>query len=239
MRRALLTCSVALLVSLAPLACGGDSPTAVTAGSQMSVGEQLAIEPALNRVADTLVRRGGTAGDTLALAYLQIAARLVRLQGQQGTLTATVSTPTAETSYAMHAVALSVHLGTAGYVPVLVAWQGLDVARNVVQRALVAVGSPVAGAAGASPVAPPSADRVLRLADFSGGVATLAQATAGTLTVADPRFRGDCPGLPNTPTASCTTGRERVSATATLAGGAQGTLTIDAAVLPAFLLETK
>jgi hypothetical protein len=241
MRRTLCTCSVALLVGLAPLACGGDSPTSVSAGSRMSVAEQLAIEPALDAVADTLLRRGGTAGDTLASQYLRIAARLVHLQGQQGSLTATISSASAQTGYAMHGVALAAHLGGVGYVHVLVAWQGLDVDRNTVQRALVLVGTPVADAAGSAPVAPPSGDQVLRFVDFPSGAAVLASASAGLITVADARFRGDCPGLVNTPTESCTTGRERVSAMTTLAlpQGQQAALDVDAAVLPAFLLSTS
>jgi hypothetical protein len=205
------------------------------------VAEQLAIEPALDRVADTLARRGATAADTLAEQYLRIAGRLVRLQGQQGTLTATVSTSASQTGYAMHAVALAVRLGDLGYVPVLVAWQGLDATSNTVDRALVAVGSALAGATGSSSVAPPSADRILRFADLSSGVASLASASAGTLTVTDAQFRGDCPGIANTASESCSTGRERVGVAATLAlpGSAPGTLDVETTGLPAFLLETR
>ena len=233
------------------LAACGDGPTEITAGTRMSVADQVAIEASLATVADELERTGRTAADSLLADLTRIGARLVRLQGREGAL-ALSGLPTPPASATMSAASIVVADespggggggGGGGVVHVLIAWEGLDHLMNTVERALVLVvpGSSAPGG-GTFPLEPGSLGSAARIVDFSpGGEAGFARNGAGSLTVTSAAFRGSCPGLVNTRDARCEVGRQTVAGgfQATLEGAPPAAVSWPGAELPAFRLSTR
>ncbi|GAC1514781.1 MAG: hypothetical protein NVS1B4_03300 [Gemmatimonadaceae bacterium] len=205
----------------------------------MTVAEQVAIEAALAPWADTIKRRGGTGNDTLAANSLQIAARLVRLQGRQGTMTLTLPAVAGSplTMNGVAVVAVSRTSPTPSYIHMLVGWDGLDpVALRV--RHIVVVVVDAAGQASGTVTMPPSAvGSAARFLDVTVVPAAIRPATSGTVTVSGAEYGGSCPGRPDTPAASCEIGRASLAASLATAAG---TLTAgSSAPLPAFRLTAR
>jgi hypothetical protein len=202
---------IALIVLL--LSSCGEDPTGVTAGETMSVAEQTAIEAALGRVADALETDGRTAQDTLMADLTRVSARLVSLQGRQGTLS--VTGPAVGGTASMHGVALlasAQNAPTGSPVQFLVAWEGLDATAFTVTRAVVVM------ATGTSPFSLPSVStsNAARLIRFDGADATdFYYNVTGTLTASVDRFGGNCPGITNTGGNSCEIGQQTVGGSVT------------------------
>ncbi|HVE79299.1 MAG TPA: hypothetical protein VNA89_10580 [Gemmatimonadaceae bacterium] len=228
----------ALLIAAA---CSDDGPTGVTAGTEMSVAEQVAIEAALAKVAAALEGVGRTGIDTVMADLTRVAARLVRLQGRQGAITLTGSAVGA--SATMQGVAMaSRQEGLAGpsSAQLVVAWQGLDPVTFTVDRALVVLG----GGDGPSwDLAATAATSAARLVEFDGATPTrFFYNASGSLTAGGDDFGGGCPGIDNTADARCETGRQTVAGSVT--GSADGGTTLATwawadAVLPSFRLTTR
>ena len=70
----------ALSIALAALACGEDDPTGVTAGERMTVQEQVAIGPALEKAALALDSTHRPADELLA-NWIRVGSALVSRQG--------------------------------------------------------------------------------------------------------------------------------------------------------------
>jgi hypothetical protein len=232
---------LARLLAAAAVGCSDDAPTGITAGTEMTVAEQVAIEAALATVAQALEEVGRTASDTVMADLTRLAARLVRLQGRQGAVALTGSAVPG--GAAMQGVALVAQgEGLAGVASgqLVVAWQGLDPVAFTVDRAVVVLGG---GQGSPWSLAATAADNAGRLIEFDGGTATRFFYNAGgAFAVTDDAFRGDCPGLPNTDDASCETGRQTVEGD--VAGSADGGATVsgwawESAVLPAFRLTSR
>jgi hypothetical protein len=232
---------VPLVAAMVVSSCG-DDPTGIVAGTQMSVGDQVAIEAALVKVADSLRKVGKTAADTALADYTRIAARLLRLHGREGTLS--VTAPGSSTALSMRgaishvSVPASVAPGGKGHTQILVAWEGLDNVALTIRNALVLA------------ITSTNATGVYTLANSTGEAVRFVHmsapfefysGTTGTVTIGAASFSGNCPGLVNTSAQSCSVGRETVAGSLTLArlGGGAGSVTWSDATLPAFELFTK
>jgi hypothetical protein len=242
MRRRVPVVAVSLSALLLTIACSDYSPTGIVEGALMTVGEQVVIEAALDRVADTMQVRGRTAQDTLMANFTRIAARLVRLQGRQGEIT--VASPIAgAASIVMKAAAfIGIDASSAGSpnVHLLVAWSGLDDLHGTVQRALVVMADDPQRE-GTFSVAATSTTDAARYVDFGTGGGFYFN-VSGTLSVATPQFSGGCAGLPDTQEYTCEVGRQSVGGTVTVSkdnGVTRPVMAITSAVLPAFRLTTK
>ena len=229
---------LATVLSLLP-ACRASEVTGVLGGELMTVAEQVAIEAALAPWADTIKRRGATGNDTLAANSLLIGARLVRLQGRQGTLSLTLPGIAGSplTMNAVAVVALSRTSTPPSYVHMLVAWDGLDpVALKV--RHVVVVAIDGGSQSGGTVAMPPSAiGSAVRFLDLTVVPVAIRSGTSGTITVSGAEFGGSCPGRPDIPAASCEIGRESFSANIATAGGTL--VASSTALLPAFRLTAR
>lgn len=230
-----------LVLCLALGACSDTLPTDPAAGTEMSVGDQIAIEAAMGKFADTLEARGGTRQDTLLADLARVVGRIARLNGREGFLTVTV--PGSSVPVEMRAVALyssdaaSQDPEAQPHLNVVVAWEGLDNGAMTFRRAVI-VGVDGPAPEGSYSVSATSATDAARFVDFS----TAAPAhfyfnVAGSLTVAGQRFRGLCVGLPPTGPFSCRSGRESVGAALTVSrdnGQTAPALSWPAAELPTY-----
>jgi hypothetical protein len=217
-------------------ACGSDGPTAPAFGSRMSVGDQVAIEAALDKLADTLEARGETPQDTLLADLTRIAARVIQLQGVEGTITVTL--PGSATPIEMKAVAglSTVEDGSLPAAHILVAWEWLDNVAITLRRGLVIVADDPAET-GTFQIPASSSTDAVRFVDFAGGTADLYFNVAGTITVSSPSFTSNCVGLPTGGDFGCRAGGETVGATTTVSrddGATTRALSWPAAALPAF-----
>jgi hypothetical protein len=205
----------------------------------MSVGDQIAIEAAMNRFADTLEKRGETAQDTLLASLARIMGRLGRLNGREGTLTVTL--PGVPSPLEMKAIALysedAATVGAAPHLNVIIAWEGLDNGAMTFRRALM-VGADGETPEGTFPILAASETDAARFVDFSlGAPADFYFNVGGTLTVTDHDFPGTCPGLPSSGPLSCRSGSETVGASLTLSrddGATMPTLSWAAGGIPAY-----
>lgn len=223
-------------------ACGDDDPTSPIGGAEMSVGDQVAIEAALTKVADSLRAAGKTSTDTILADYVRIAARLLRLNGREGTLTVTPSgfAPSLDMRGAVANLVVppSIAIGGRTNTQILVAWEGLDNIALTVRHALVVL---VSGTSGTGTYTLPSGGsgegaRLLRMA----GPFELLGGNSGTLTVKSASFGGSCPGIRNTSAQSCAPGRETLagSISVTRGSGPATVVSWSDATLPAFQLRT-
>jgi hypothetical protein len=218
---------------LVGVACGEDDPTGITAGERMTIEEQLAIGPALEKAALALdsTRR---AEDTTLADLLRVGSGLLSRQGQHGRLSVRVQPRGgAVTTLDMRGAAARVNQGTA-HIHIIVAWEGLDVAQFRAQRVLLLVFS---GTIEEGTL--PGADGLLqgRWIDFTSGAPFPPPfvTTGGTGSVSGGAFGGSCPGVADTDEFTCTTGREAIVTDVSVERAGQ-ILDIDwdATVLPTF-----
>jgi hypothetical protein len=224
-----------LLVLTAALtaACGDDDPTGITAGERMTVEEQLAIGPALEKTARALDSTHRPA-DRLLANWIRIGGGLVSRQGQQGRLSVRVQPRGgAVTTLDMRGVGLRVNSGTTR-IHLMLAWEGLDVAQLRAQRVLVLLFSGTVEE-GNLPSTGGTIDG--RWVDFTSGSAFPDPhlATSVAATVSGGAFGGGCPGIADTDEFTCTTGRQAILADLTFERTAEILdMDWDAVVLPAF-----
>jgi hypothetical protein len=214
-------------------ACGKDDPTGLTAGERMTVPEQVAVGPALEKAARALDSTHRPADELLA-DWIRIGGGLVSRQGQHGRMTVRVQPRGgAIATLDMRGMTLRVHEGSAR-IHLLLAWEGLDVVQLSAQRVLVLLFTGTAeegdlpGTGGASEG---------RWVDFTSGAAFPDPylATSAAAAASGGAFGGSCPGVADTEDFSCTTGREAILAEVTVERSAQIIdIDWDAVVLPAF-----
>jgi hypothetical protein len=208
----------------------------------MSVGDQVAIEAALRRVADTLeMQEAATAQDTLIADLTRIAALVVQLQGKEATVSITV--PDAGGPVEMKAVAFisAVEGGTEPPVHFLLAWEWLDNVAITLRRALVVMAEDPAES-GTFSLAAGSGTDGARFIDYAGATARVYANVDGTLTVASPIFPYGCTGLPPGGDFGCRAGGETVSGSITMSADAGATTTVvswSPTALPAFRASAR
>ena len=230
-----------LLGSLLLVACGSDDPTSPAFGDRMSVGDQVAIEAALIKLADTLEVLGRSGQDTLIADLTRIAAQVIQLQGVEGTITVTV--PGSATPVELKAVAglSTVEDGSLPAVHVLVAWEWLDNVAITFRRALVVIADDPAETGSFSLPAASSTDAA-RYVDFTSGGAVLYTNIAGTLGVSAPTFANGCVGFPSDGDFGCRAGGETVTGTMTVSrdgGATTPSLSWPATILPGFRFSER
>ena len=222
-----------LVLILVGVSCGEEDPTGVTAGERMTVEEQVAIGPALEKAALALDSTRRVEDTTLA-DFLRIGGGLLSRQGQQARLTVRVQPRGgAVTTLDTRGTAARVKQGTT-HIHIVVAWEGLDVAQLQARHVLLLVfsGSIEEGTL-------PGPDGLLqgRWIDFTSGapIPSPYVATSGTASISGGAFGGACPGVADTDEFTCTTGREAMVADVTveLAGDILD-IDWDTTVLPTF-----
>ena len=224
---------LALAALVGIIACGEDDPTGVTAGERMTVEEQVAIGPALEKAARALDSTH-RAPDELLANWIRIGGGLVSRQGQQGRLSVRVHPRGgALVTFDMRGVTLRVNDASAR-IHLILAWEGLDVEQLRAQRVLMLLLSGTVEE-GDLPGVGGTADG--RWIDFSTGAPfpdpyVTSTASASTSSGA---FGDACPGVADTEDFSCTTGRESILADMTVERSTQIVdIDWDATVLPAF-----
>lgn len=226
----------ALLLALA--ACSAQS-TAPHFGTQLTVGDQVAIEAALDRMADTVYARSHTPQDSLLAELTRVTARLIAIDGYAGELEVSAG----GTTVPMRAVAVTYGEQGAGVAHYIVAWAGLDDTAFTVQHVLLAgAGTAATTMTGTFDLQPASQTNAARWVDVAGGASDVWFHTGGTLTVSDASFGGGCLGIPNTADATCSTGREMVAGSIPASddnGTTTKTFEWSATALPAFYLTVK
>lgn len=217
MRRSLL-----IALSLAVLGCGAESPTKPPFGEELSVAEQVAVEAAFVKVADSLYKVRMTADDSLIADFTLIAARLVRLEGRYGTIQVTL--PGATGAVTMRAIAGTGKDATisAETVSFVLAWQDLDVGAFTVKRALIVQEGGFASTLAAQ----------VRYFDMTGATSNM-YIGGGNLTLSAPSYTSPCQGLGSTAGATCKAGKVTTAATTTASLNGTGTASnIDWAATP-------
>jgi hypothetical protein len=159
----------------------------------MSVAEQVALDVAFGRFADSLDEMN-TPDDSLIADFTRIGARLIRLQGRYGTIS--VQVPGSAEPVSMRAVAFTLSDPSASAKLVL-AWEGLDAATFAVERALVLQSG------GLETFLAPQ----LRFLDMTGGPTSGLYAGGGSLTFTGMAFTNGCAGQANTSTVTCRAGK--------------------------------
>jgi hypothetical protein len=224
---------LALTTLLAALGCGEEDPTGITGGDRMTVEEQVAIGPALEKAARALDSTRRPADELLA-SWIRVGGALVSRQGQHGHLTVRVQPRGGlAASLDMRGMALRVEQGAAR-IHLVLAWEGLDVVQLRAQRVLVLLFNGTTGD-GDLPGTSGSSDG--RWIDFSTGAPTPDPyiATTATASVSGSAFGGSCPGVADTEDFTCVTGRLAIQADATVERATQIIdIDWDAVVLPAF-----
>ena len=226
-----------LLLGLAALlavsGCSEENPTGITAGERMTVQEQVAVGPALEKAARALDSTHRPADEVLA-NWIRVGGGLVSRQGQHGRVTVRVQPRGgAAVSLDMRGMILRVEQG-ATRIHLVLAWEGLDVAQLSAQRVLVLL---YTGTTGDGELPGSNGSSEGRWIDFSTGAATPDPyiATTATASVSGSAFGGSCPGVADSDEFTCTTGRLAVLADATVARSTQIIdIDWDAVVLPAF-----
>ena len=223
----------ALSILLVGSACGEDDPTGITAGERMTVQEQVAIGPALEKAAQALDSTRRPA-DQLLADWIRIGGGLVSRQGQQGRMTVRVQPRGgAAASLDMRGITLRVEQGAAR-IHLVLAWEGLDVEQLRAQRVLMLL---YTGTTGDGDLPGTGGSSEGRWIDFSTGAAFPEPyaATSATASVSGSAFGGACPGVADTEEFTCTTGRLAILADATVERSTQIIdIDWDAVVLPAF-----
>lgn len=222
-RRTLLTA-----LSIALLGCGAEKATKPPFGEELSVAEQVAVEAAFLKVADSLYKVRKTADDSLIADFTQVAARLVRLEGRYGTIQVTL--PGATGPVTMRAIAGTGKDATisAETVSFVLAWQDLDVGAFTMKRALIVQ----EGGFGSTLAAQ------VRYFDMTGTATAGIYIGGGNLTLSAPSYTSACQGLGSTAGASCKAGKVTTAVTATASLNGTGTASnIDWAATPVAAFE--
>jgi hypothetical protein len=205
------TLLIALLIAV--LGCGAEKPTAPPFGEELSVAEQVAVEAAFVKVADSLYKVRKTADDSLIADFTLVAARLVRLEGRYGTISVTL--PGATSPVTMRAIAgtgkdATISSETVSFV---LAWQDLDAAAFTMKRALIVQ----EGGFGSTLAAQ------VRYFDMAGTPSAGTYIGGGNLTLSAQSFTAPCQGLGSTAGATCRAGKVTAATTATASLNGTGT----------------
>ena len=237
MHRTLRFASTALAVAFAS-ACSND-PTAIREGTYLTIPEQVAIEYAAGKVADSIARHGTTQADTIIADFARVLGRLVRLEGRVQTVT--VQLPSGGTTTMQAAVMHSTgqFVGAPVEAQFALAWEGLDATSLTVRRALLLQGA--GAASGTYDMSSSSTTNVARYVDLPpGAAAVIWRNTAGLFSVTGGRFQGGCSGVSSFEGSSCEVGRETVAASVDFtSGGSAGRAILASQVLPAFQVVTR
>lgn len=226
-------------VAAALVSACSDSPTAIQEGTYLTTAEQVAIEYAAGKVADSVARHGTSQADTVIADFARVLGRLVRLEGRIQTVTVQLPTGGSVTMQAAVMHSSGQFLGAPIEAQFALAWDGLDASAMTVRHALLLQG---AGApSGTYDMAASSTSNVARFVDLPvGGSATLWHNVAGSFSVTGEQYRGDCSGLSSGDGSSCHVGRATVAASVDMASGAStGRAVFASQVLPAFQVVTK
>lgn len=202
-----------LAFAIAAQGCGAEKATRPPFGEELSVAEQVAIEAAFLKVADTLYKVRKTADDSLIADFTLIAARLVRLEGRYGTIAVTL--PGAPSPVTMRAIAgtgkdATISSETVSFV---LAWEDLNVENFTVKRALIVQ----EGGFGSTLAAQ------VRYLDMTGTASAGTYVGGGNLTLSAQSFTAACQGLGSSAGASCRAGKVTAAATATASLNGTGT----------------
>lgn len=229
--------STAIAVGFAS-ACSSE-PTAIRIGTYLTIPEQVAIEYAAGKVADSLVAHGTSQADTVIADFARVLGRLVRLEGRVETVTVQLPTGGPATMHAAVMQSSGRFLGAPVDAQFALAWEGLDVGSMTVRRALLLQGSGVAS--GTYDMAAASSSSAARYVDLAPGAAAVVwRNTAGSFSVTGTRFNGGCSGIESAGGSSCEVGRATVGAGVDFtAGGASGRASFSPQVLPAFRVITR
>lgn len=221
------------LAAILAAACGDNDPTGITAGERMTVEEQVAIGPALEKAARALDSTH-RAADALLADWIRIGGGLISRQGHQGRMSVRVQPRGGVlTSLDMRGAAVRVNDGAAR-IHLVLAWEGLDVVQLRAQRVLVLLWS---GTVEEGNVPGTGGTAEGRWIDFTSGAIFPDPylATAATASVSEGAFGGACPGVADTEEFTCTTGRQTILADVTVERAGQAIdLDWDAVVLPSF-----
>jgi hypothetical protein len=237
MHRPLLFAST-ILTAVLVSACSREA-TAIHEGTYLTIPEQVAIEYAAGKVADSVASHGTTQADTVIADFARVLGRLVRLEGRVQVVT--VQLPTGGSASMQAAVMHS--SGTIVGAPVeaqfALAWEGLDATLLTVRRAVLLQGA--GAASGTYDMAASSTSNVARFVDLApGSAAVVWHNVAGSFSVTGGQFQGGCIGITSVEGASCEVGRATVAASVDFATGASaGRATIASTTLPAFQVVTK
>lgn len=227
------------ILALAVASGCSDSPTAIKEGTYLTIPEQVAIEYAAGKVADSVAAHGTTQADTVIADFARVLGRLVRLEGRVQDVT--VQLPGGVTA-PMQAVVMhssGQFVGAPVEAQFALAWQGLDPIAMTVRRAVLLQGS--GAASGTYDLAASSTSNVARYVDLPpGGSAVVWHNAGGTFSVTGGQFKGDCGGLTSGGGSSCKVGRATVAASVDFATGATtGHMALTSQVLPAFEVITR
>jgi len=216
-----------------------DSPTAIHEGTYLTTAEQVAIEYAAGKVADSMASHGTTQADTVIADFARVLGRLVRLEGRVQTVTVQLPTGGSATMQAAVMHSSGQFIGAPIEAQFALAWEGLDPDAMTVRRALLLQGA--GASSGTYDLAASSASNLARYIDLPvGGSATVWHNVGGSFSVSGEQYRGDCSGLSSDDGSSCHVGRATVSASVDLASGAStGRAVLPSQVLPAFQVVTK
>jgi hypothetical protein len=237
MHRSALFASTFVAVALTS-ACS-DSPTAIHEGTYLTTAEQVAIEYAAGKVADSIAFHGTSQADTVIADFARVLGRLVRLEGRVQTVTVQLPTGGSVTMQAAVMHSSGQFVGAPIEAQFALAWDGLDASAMTVRHALLLQGA--GAASGTYDMAASSASNVTRFVDLPvGGAAKVWHNVAGSFSVTGEEYRGDCSGLTSDGGSSCHVGRATVSASVDMASGAStGRAVLTSQVLPAFQVVTK
>lgn len=225
-------------LALTVLAGCSDSPTAIKEGTYLTIPEQVAIEYAAGKVADSVAAHGTTQADTVIADFARVLGRLVRLEGRVETVTVQLPGGVSVPMQAAVMHSSGQFVGAPVEAQFALAWEGLDPTSMTVRRALLLQGA--GASSGTYDFSPTSSSNLARYVDLPPGAqATVWRSTGGSLSVSGGQFRGDCGGI-TSGDGSCKVGRETVAATIDLsAGAATGHATLPSHVLPAFEVITR
>jgi hypothetical protein len=226
------------LLAAALLSACSDNPTGIREGTYLSTSEQVAIEYASGKVADSIALHGTTQADTVIADFARVLGRLVRLEGRVQTVTVQLPTGGSSTMQAAVMHSSGQFVGAPVEAQFALAWEGLDVTTMTVRRMILLQGA--GAASGTYDFSPASTSNLARYVDLPGGAATIWHSVGGTFSVTGGQFSGDCSGVSSGGGSSCKVGRETVAASVDLAAGSStGRAVIGSQVLPAFEVVTK
>lgn len=237
MHRPLLFASAAFLIALSS-ACT-DEPTAIHEGTYLTVPEQVAIENASAKLADSVVAHGRTQSDTILADFARVLGRLIRLEGRVQSVTVQLPTGGSATMQAAVMHSTGQFIGAPVEAQFALAWEGLDVNSMTVRRAFLLQGS--GAASGTYDMAAASTTNLARYVDLAPGAAAVVwHNVGGSFSVTGEQYRGDCGGIVSAADASCKVGRGTVTATVDFTtGSSTGRANLPTTVLPAFRVVTK
>jgi hypothetical protein len=229
--------SVALLLTV--LSACSDSPTAIKEGTYLTIPEQVAIEYAAAKIADSVAAHGSTQADTVIADFARVLGRLVRLEGRVQTVTVQLPGGLSVPMQAAVMHSSGQFVGAPVEAQFALAWEGLDPMAMTVRRAVLLQGA--GSSSGTYDFSPSSSSNLARYVDLPPGAsATVWRSTGGSFSISGAQFQGDCSGITSGGGSSCKIGRETVAASIDLsAGAATGHAALPTQVLPAFEVITR